>query len=269
MPWTFAHPAAAILVRRFGGAPLPLSGLVVGSLSPDFGYYVGAFSLATHAHTLRGTIEVCLPGAFVLLLILLRLRRVLVAPLPQPHRRAIEGLPSPSFWPASQAARMVAALWIGAMTHVAWDSFTHASGVMVSLLAPLREGIFEFSGRRFATYSLLQHAGTLLGIVVIGVAYCRWIVRAVDAESCLRWRRLRDGIPLGLAAMLSAAIGFMMASLRVDPGSGLSVLIFRGVIDSTLAFAVAYALLAMHAMRRTRIERRAMMGRDAPGTRAG
>ena len=169
MPWTFAHPAAAIFVRRFGGASLPLSGLVVGSLSPDFGYYVGAFGLATHAHTLRGTLDVCLPSAFVLLLIVLRLRRVLVAPLPQPHRRAIEGLPSPSFWTASDAARMIAALWIGAMTHVAWDSFTHASGLMVSIIAPLREVLFEVPGRRFATYNILQHAGTLFGLSLIHI----------------------------------------------------------------------------------------------------
>ena len=44
MPWTFAHPAAAVLVRRFGGASLPLSGLAMGSLSPDFGYYVGVMT---------------------------------------------------------------------------------------------------------------------------------------------------------------------------------------------------------------------------------
>lgn len=67
IPWTFAHAAAAVWVRRFGGASLPLSGLVVGSLSPDFGYYVGAFGVATHAHTLRGTVEVCVPSACVVL----------------------------------------------------------------------------------------------------------------------------------------------------------------------------------------------------------
>lgn len=252
MPWTFAHPAAAILVRRFGGTSLPLSGLVVGSLSPDFGYYIGAFGLATHAHTLRGTLGVCLPSAFVLLMIVLRLRGVLVAPLPQPHRRAIEALPSPPLWPASDAARMIAALWIGAMTHVAWDSFTHASGLMVSIIAPLRHALFEVSGRTFATYNILQHAGTLFGIAVIGVAYCRWLRRTAGVESCLRWRALRDGMPLAIVALSCAGIGFASAMLRLGPDSGWPVLVFRGTVDATVVFASAYVLLGLRARLRMR-----------------
>lgn len=253
MPWTFAHPAAAIFVRRFSGASLPLSGLVVGSLSPDFGYYIGAFGLATHAHTLRGTLDLCLPSTFVLLLVLLRLRHVLVAPLPQPHRRAIEGLPSPSFWPASDAVRMIAALWIGAMTHVAWDSFTHASGLMVSIIAPLREVLFEASGRRFATYNILQHAGTLFGLVVIGFAYCRWLTRTVGIGACLRFPALGESVPLVAAALLSAASGFAIAFLKLGTDAGWPVLMFRGVVDSTIVFGVAYLGLALHAVRKMRL----------------
>lgn len=250
MPWTFAHPAAAVLVRRFGGASLPLSGLAMGSLSPDFGYYVGAFGLATHAHTLRGTLEVCVPSAFVLLLIVLRLRGFLVAPVPQPHRRAIECLPSPSLLSTANTARMLAALWVGAMTHVGWDSFTHAGGAMVSVIAPLRHVLFEVSGRTFATYNILQHVGTLFGIVVIGTAYGRWLSRTVGMASCLQWRALRGFIPLVLVLLSCAAIGFASAVIRLGPGSGWPVIVFRGIVDATIAFAAAYLLLACHAWRK-------------------
>lgn len=249
MPWTFAHPAAAVLVWRFGGASLPLSGLAMGSLSPDFGYYVGAFGLATHAHTLRGTLEVCVPSAFVLLLIVLRLRGLLVAPLPQPHRRAIECLPSPSLQSAANIARMLVALWVGAMTHLAWDSFTHAGGAMVSVIAPLRHVLFDVSGRAFATYTILQHVGTLFGIVVIGTAYGRWLSRTVGMASCLQWRALRGFIPLVMVALSCAAIGFASAILKLGPGSGWPVIVFRGIVDATIAFAAAYLLLACRARR--------------------
>lgn len=250
MPWTFAHPAAAVLVRRFGGASLPLSGLAMGSLSPDFGYYIGAFGVATHAHTLRGTLEVCVPSACVLLLILLRLRGLLVAPLPQPHRRAIECLSSPSLLSTANIARMLVALWVGAMTHLAWDSFTHASGAMVSVIAPLRQVLFEISGRAFATYTILQHVGTLFGIVVIGTAYGLWLSRTVGMASCLQRRALRGFIPLVLAGLSCAAIGFASAILRLGPGSGWPVIVFRGIVDATIAFVAAYLLLACHAWRK-------------------
>lgn len=250
MPWTFAHAAAAVWVRRLSGASLPLSGLVVGNLSPDFGYYVGAFGVATHAHTLRGTVEVCVPSACVVLWMVLRLRGVLVAPVPQPHRRAWEGLPSPSLGSLADIARMLAAVWVGALTHVAWDSFTHASGAMVSLIAPLRHALFEVPGRRFATYNILQHLGTLVGIAVIGLAYGRWLARSVGLASCVQWRALRACIPLGLVVVLCLAVGFGSAMLRLGPGSGWPVIVFRGVVDATVAFAVAYLLLVWRAWRR-------------------
>lgn len=249
MPWTFAHAAAAVLVRRFGGASLPLSGLVVGSLSPDFGYYIGAFGAATHAHTLRGTVEVCVPSAFVLLLIVLRLRGLLVAPLPQPHRRAIACLPSPPLRSKADVARMLAAVWVGAMTHVAWDSFTHASGAMVAVIAPLRQVLFELSGRTFATYNVLQHVGTMAGIAVIGLAYGRWLAGSVGLAPCVRWRALRACIPLVLVAVVCVAVGFASAILRLGPGSGWPVIVFRCVVDATIAFAIAYLLLAWQAWR--------------------
>lgn len=252
MPWTFAHPAAAVLVRRCGGASWPLSGLVVGSLSPDFGYYVGAFGLATHAHSLRGTVEVCVPSACVVLLIVLRLRGLLVAPVPQPHRRALEGLPSPSLRSLADIARMLAAVWVGAMTHVAWDSFTHASGAMVQVIAPLRHVLFALSGRTFATYNILQHVGTLVGIAVIGLAYGRWLARAVGLASCVQWRALRACIPLVLVGLLCVVVGFASAMLRLGPGSGWPVIVFRGMVDATIAFAAAYLLLAWSAWRRMR-----------------
>lgn len=253
MPWTFAHPAAAILVRRVGGASLPLSGLVVGSLSPDFGYYVGAFSLATHAHTLPGTLTICVPSACLLVVLLSRLRPLLVAPLPQPHRAAIESLPSLQLWPCGCAVRMLLAVWLGALTHVAWDSFTHASGLMVLILAPLRAVLFEYSGRTFATYSILQHAGTVFGIAVIGMAYCRWLQRTVGIRACLRFPVLRDSLPLVMAGVLSAALGFVIALLRLRTDAGWPVLMFRGVVDSTIVFSAVYLVLALHAVRKARL----------------
>lgn len=253
MPWTFAHPAAAILVRRIGGGALPMSGLIIGSLSPDFGYYTGHFGLATEAHSLRGTLMICLPSACLLVVLLQRLRPWLLAPLPQPHRAAIESLPPLQFWPFRPAVRMLLAVWLGAMTHVAWDSFTHASGAMVSIFSPLREVLFEISGRRFATYNILQHLGTLFGIVVLGFAYCRWLARTVGIRACLRFPALRDSLPLVSAGMLSAATGFAIALLKLGTDAGWPVLMFRGVVDSTVVFSAAYLVLALHAVRKARL----------------
>ncbi len=47
MPWTFAHPAAVLPLRPL--KRLSFGALVVGSIAPDIGYYLGRFDLAAAA----------------------------------------------------------------------------------------------------------------------------------------------------------------------------------------------------------------------------
>ena len=248
MPWTFAHPAAALVFRRFGSFSLPLSGLVVGSLAPDFGYYAGGFALATQAHTARGALLFCVPIGCGVVLLMRWLRPFLIAPLPDPHRAALQGLPAPSLSSPGHAVRMIAAVFIGAMTHVTWDAFTHAGGAMVTAIAPLRHELFAASGRHFAVYNALQHISTLLGVATLVVAYVRWLVHAVGVDACLRWRTLREGMLLMGVVVASALFGFGIALYETNLQGAWSALVFRGALHATVAFAVAYALLALRAM---------------------
>ena len=49
-------------LRRFCPERLSFAALVIGSMSPDFGYYFRQFPLAHFAHTALGTLTVCLPS---------------------------------------------------------------------------------------------------------------------------------------------------------------------------------------------------------------
>jgi len=73
MPWTFAHPAAVLPLRPL--RRLSFGALVVGSISPDIGYYVGHFDLAGAAHTLSGLVTLSLPTGLVLMVFVRLLHR--------------------------------------------------------------------------------------------------------------------------------------------------------------------------------------------------
>lgn len=249
MPWTFAHPAAVLPLRRFGASRLPLSGLVAGSLAPDFGYYAGLFDLATRAHTPVGVLLFCLPPAFLLVLFLHRFRRHLVAPLPDPHRTLLDDVSVLSLRSPENMAGMVVAILIGAFTHVAWDAFTHANGAMVQAGAPLREPLFVFAGRTYAVYNILQHASTLLGLIAMAVAYGRWLHRSVQAGHARRGKP-GDYVPLAMAGMVSGLLGLVIARLTLGSGRAHEVVIVRGVIDATLVFIAAYGVLVLRAASR-------------------
>jgi Domain of unknown function (DUF4184) len=65
MPWTFAHPAAILPLRRLCPVPLDFSALVIGSMVPDLGYYLFYSNLARSAHSFSGSVLVCLPVGLI------------------------------------------------------------------------------------------------------------------------------------------------------------------------------------------------------------
>src|SRR5258708_34311473 len=93
MPWTFVHPAAVLPLRKYFANRHLFGAVVVGSISPDFGYYVGRFDMATTAHTLLGLLIVCLPTGLALLVLIRILHRPGANLLPQPHLQPIRPLP--------------------------------------------------------------------------------------------------------------------------------------------------------------------------------
>jgi hypothetical protein len=58
MPFTLAHPAAVVHLAR---GRLPFSGLVIGSMAPDFEYVLRGRAVGEIGHTLPGLFVFCIP----------------------------------------------------------------------------------------------------------------------------------------------------------------------------------------------------------------
>jgi hypothetical protein len=174
MPWTFVHPAAVLPLRRLGLKRLSFAGLVLGSLAPDIGYYIGRFDLAVIAHTTLGLLILCLPTGLILYVLVRVLQRPVASVLPEPHRSALMSMPEvPPLMSLPVVFAVAVSIVIGAMTHNAWDSFTHPAGYMVAKLPLLRETVWRLGNRSVPVYDILQHGSTLLGLLVVGAAYVR------------------------------------------------------------------------------------------------
>jgi hypothetical protein len=93
MPFPLAQPAAVLPLRRFCPRYLSFPALIIGSLSPDLGYFSGPFRLDGFSHRfLAGSFGFCLPvGLFVLLMFFLVRSRV-VGILPSLCRQALSPL---------------------------------------------------------------------------------------------------------------------------------------------------------------------------------
>lgn len=223
---------------------LPFLGLVLGSIAPDLPYYIGRFDIASFAHTVTGALFVGVPLSVLLALVLSRWQAVLAAPMPQPHRSAVQSLQPPALDSIPALAMFAAAAFAGALTHVVWDAFTHASGQAVRAFPLLRTEAVAIGGRTFYLYNVLQHLSTALGLLVLVLAYRRWL-RTVPAAAAQESRWTRYWL-LGASALASLALGTCVTLVMPRAALSLSGLVVQSVISATAIFALAYVVLGLY-----------------------
>ena len=149
MPYPFAHPAAVLpLARPLGRFAVP-SALAIGSMAPDFWYFVPLLGRG-ESHSLAGLAWFCLPASLlVYLLFHLFLKQPLIALL-SPRL----GCFTPAGLPQVPWSAVMVSLMVGALTHVAWDALTHS---------------YDDPAQR---HNWLQHASTAFGTMVL--AWWSW-----------------------------------------------------------------------------------------------
>jgi uncharacterized protein DUF4184 len=170
MPFTLAHPAAVVPLARLLGKRVVFSALVIGSMTPDFAYLVPGLTRGP-SHSLAGLFWLCLPvGLALYLLFHVLLKRPLAAALPRTLREAVAPLiaQTPGLPPARWLT-VVLCLLLGALTHIAWDLFTHP-GPIVRMFPLLAVNLATVGWYRVYVYKVLQHGSTLLGLALLA----RW-----------------------------------------------------------------------------------------------
>lgn len=251
MPWTFAHPAAILPLRRLCPRWLSLPALILGAMAPDMSYYVGMHGRwSTFCHTPLGIVSACLPVCLLLLALLLRFARPLTVLLPEPHRGLVRNQLRPTPHPAWIAAAVaVLSVLLGAATHVLWDSFTHHGRWGAELLPELDEPLFDAMGQVHIT-QLLQHLSTAVGVAVLALAYRR-VLRARPPAAPALQDAQRTRLLLACAA-IAVAVGAASALALTAPEAPAyaSRLIVRTVVWSTSCFAALFVVASVAWWRR-------------------
>jgi hypothetical protein len=168
MPFTFSHPAIVLLfypLQRW----FSISALVVGSLTPDFEYFIRMRMHGKYGHTLSGIIWFDLPLALLIYWIYHKIiRDPLISSLPQLLQRKLQiyQYQKIKFSDRRDFLILITSFLIGISSHVLWDSFTHQNGYFVQHIDFLQSSML-ISGFEFPVYKLLQHGSSFLGALVI------------------------------------------------------------------------------------------------------
>lgn len=168
MPNPIAHPAASIPFTKAG---LVFSALVIGSISPDFGYFI-PLPAAFFMYTPAGVILFDVPVGFVLLWFFHTfVKWPVLSLLPQSlQRRLYKSAQGFTFGPLKHFGLILLSLLVGSLTHVIWDSFTHDYGWVVEHFA-----IFCIPIRGIPLYTILQSLSTILGTGFVLYWFIRWL----------------------------------------------------------------------------------------------
>ncbi|MGA9207062.1 MAG: DUF4184 family protein [Terriglobales bacterium] len=244
MPFTLAHPAAAVPFRRCG---LVLSALVVGALAPDFEYFVRLAPQNRSGHQMPGVLLITFPAAFfVLWLFHACVKRGLAALLPVPAQQRLQPyLGRFSFGGGKRFALIAASIAVGIATHLLWDMFTHSGTLAYDHWMWLQTMIALPAVGARPVYKVLQYFSSVLGCLLLAVWIWRWWLQAPASDTPVRAEWSAGKRTAILAAM--AALPVLCALVRADAAitlPGASVARLAGIaVVTAISTAAAEALV--------------------------
>jgi hypothetical protein len=242
MPFTFAHPAAVLPLRR-RLRWLQTVPLIVGSVAPDLPYFLpGRLNRGMlDTHSFSGSFWVDVPIGMLVLLVGFLLRRPLVALL-SPRARALclqaveHFKDQPLHWVLAPIA-----LLVGTWTHLLWDSFTHDNGWAVRRIAALSAPITlgDYTG---TLCHFLQYASSVAGLAILAIWYRRLPTPARESPSVGSLSSSGRTLLLMLVCAAAATIGGYKAVVAAVNGVSNYRVIYMLLTRSIAWFALLYLL---------------------------
>lgn len=210
------------------------SALVVGSISPDLHYFVGLGSDSKPSHTLPGALYICLPSALALLWLFHRVLKLpLISLIPRWHQERVARFATPfRFGGGRRFALILASLLAGIFSHILWDSFTHGDGFMVRHLPILRTTPLLDYGTARPVFNLLQHLSTLLGVLVLIIAYWHWS-KAAKPQPVPAKLYLPERVKLFALSAIGITAGLLGLAFAYEDSSRISSFVVHGAISFT------------------------------------
>lgn len=177
MPFTFSHPALVIpfLHNRRRWPWLSATGLIAGSLAPDFEKFFRLQLASSYSHTVASILYFSCPVSVGLAFIFHWLvRRPLLLHLPAWLYRRVsrfDGLDW-SLYFRQHYGGVLLSIIIGAAGHIFWDSFTHPNYLMMRLL-PGMATLVSLGNRQVSLYEVSELVNSVLGGLITAWAIWR------------------------------------------------------------------------------------------------
>ncbi len=172
MPFTFAHPAIILPLHRFFRRWVSLTALIIGSIIPDFEYFIRMSSNRSYSHTLSGMFWFDLPlGILVCFIYHNLVRNTFISQLPYVLHSRLSNFKRFSWNKYFQKNWLIViiSMLIGTFSHLVWDHFTHERGYVLQLYNFFNQDIND-TVLPVPEYTTLQVISSIAGVLIVMVA---------------------------------------------------------------------------------------------------
>ncbi len=173
MPFTFSHPAIILPLKYLPNNWISMTGLIIGSLSPDFEYFIRMRIQSNYSHEIIGIFLFDIPISILFAFVFHNIiRNTLFDNLPifLKSRLATYKQFNWNKYFLKNWYIVIISIFIGAFSHIFWDSFTHSEGFFVKIISILTNEI-EILHKQIPIYKLFQHLSALIGGLIIAIAF--------------------------------------------------------------------------------------------------
>lgn len=236
MPFTAAHPAIILPLLRM--RIFSVSGLIMGSMVPDFEFFLRMEANGPFGHSIFGMFWLNIPLAFGFITLYHNLvRNAMIKNLPTYFEKRFHLFVDFNWntYFKSNFLKVLISVLVGNLSHLLWDAFTHFDGFFVAKLAFLNTEYLQIP-----LFLILQYAFSLVGAIAIlifiekmptidlknkstnSVKMLYWIIVALVTIVVFILRFINvDGFHFGerIVCLLSAfMVGILIASLWEEFG---------------------------------------------------
>lgn len=176
MPFTFSHPAIVLPATYLPKKYYSLSGLIMGSMAPDFEYFIRMKDFSKYSHTWSGMFWFDVPLGLILLFIFHNVvRNPLIEHLPfslNIRFSVFEKFNWNKYFRKNVVVVLISLL-VGIASHLFWDSFTHEGGYFAEAI-PFLQDRFDVLNHNIYVSKLFQYICSAIGGTVMLIYISRF-----------------------------------------------------------------------------------------------
>lgn len=189
-----------------------MTGLIIGSMAPDFEKFIRMTAYDAYSHTWKSIFYFNLPVALAVAFIFhLVVRDTLIEHLPgflQRRLLKLKGIDWAAYFRKNYGI-VILSIIVGTVSHIGWDAFTHADGRFVNWL-PLLKANLTVGGHQMKVYNVLQLGTSVLGLLVVLYAFFKLPVLPVHHTNNNVNQKLRFWSAFTLIAFVIVVVRYVV-----------------------------------------------------------